>query len=197
MTDRIDSDLKNYLSGERKGLQEGDRQKTGYPSTEELYLFITDQLDGAALDRMITHLKNHPADQALVSKARGLLSDEVTAEGQKVPYETIQRAKSLMGEKAKLTCPHCGKPITPFKKPAQKQLFWNTVWLSLGVIAFALSFVFRQYFLQFLALTLLFGVKWIVDQKAAKTQILIYKALKEEEHGANHSRDLHRTSSRL
>ena len=195
--DRIDSDLKNYLSGALKGLGGADRQKAEYPSTEDFYLFITDQLGGEALDKMVSHLKNHPADQTLVLKARNLLSNEKAAEEGKVPYTAIQRAKSLMGGKAGLTCPHCGKPITPFNKPARNQFLWNVVWLFSGVIAFALSFVFRQYFLQFLVLTLLFGVKWMVDQKAAKTQILIYKALKEEERGANHSRDLHRTSSRL
>ena len=46
--------------------------------------------------------------------------------------------------------------------------------------SFALSFVFRRYFMQFLVVTVLAGVKWVVEMRASKTQIMIYRALAEE-----------------
>lgn len=99
----------------------------------------------------------------------------------KVPQRALKGAKNLMGSQRSAACPHCGKAITPFKKPVFAQALWNGLWLAGMLVSFLLSFVFGRFFLQFLAATLLFGVKWIVDQKAMRTQILIYKALQEEQ----------------
>ena len=115
------------------------------------------------------------------AKARKIYEQSAQAEGEKVPQELIRKAKNLMNATRRVSCPHCGKGITPFKKPIVKQFFWNVIWLSGAVATFAFSFVFRRFFLQFLVAALLFGVKWIVDQKAARTQILIYKALNESD----------------
>ncbi len=96
-----------------------------------------------------------------------------------------------------IACPHCGKKITSFKKPLSRQYLWNALWLVTAAAGLGLSFVFKRYFLQFLVVSLLAGFKWIVDQKAMKTQILIYKALKEESESPSRSRDLHQHSTRL
>ena len=99
----------------------------------------------------------------------------------KVPQHALRGAKNLMGAQRSVACPHCGKAITPFKKPVSAQALWNGLWLLGMVVSFSLSFVFPRFFLQFLAAALLFGVKWIVDQKATRPQILIYKALLKED----------------
>jgi hypothetical protein len=65
----------------------------------------------------------------------------------------------------------------------------------LALISFGLSFVVRHYFMQFLAVTLLAGVKAIVDWRSAKTQILIYRALSAEPGPEQHR--LHQHSSHL
>ena len=189
--DMIDSDIKNFLAKERPDSALGNRPSAAYPTTEDLYLFITDELEGEAYSKMIAHLRSHPEDQGLVAKARELLAGGETA----VPRKAIEKAKGLVSEKAKLNCPHCGKQITPFRKPLKKQFFWSAVWLILAATSFGLSFVYRARFIQLTALAVLFGVKWIVDQRATKTQILIYKAMKEGE--TSEAKDLHHSSSRL
>ena len=118
---------------------------------------------------------------AKASKSRQIYERSSEAESQKVPVALIRKAKDLMNLSRQFVCPHCGKAITPFKKPISKQFLWNGVWLGGAVITFMLSFLFRRFFLQFLVVALLFGVKWIVDQKAMRTQVLIYKALKESD----------------
>ncbi len=112
---------------------------------------------------------------------------------EEVPEALLQSVKKLKLPAAGPLCPHCGKPITAFKKPLASQRVWNALWLSAAIAAFAMSFVFPRYFFQYVALTVLFGVKWIVDQRATKTQILIYKALQDD------SESFHRqhTPSRL
>ena len=120
------------------------------------------------------------------------IEEEVGRE--RVPARALERAKSLII--GRIACPHCGKGITPFKKPYLRQKFLNGLWLVFSCAMFGLSFVFPHYFMQFLALTALFGFKWIVDQRATKSQILIYKALKDE-HSLTGSRDLHNLPSHL
>ena len=112
-----------------------------------------------------------------------------------VPADLVQKAKDLVpGPRPSAACPHCGKPITPFKKaPAQAR--WNLLWLAAAGVSFALSFAVPRYFVQFLVVTLVCAFKWIVERRAMKTQILIYKALSEGE-GSEGSR-LHRHASRL
>ena len=119
---------------------------------------------------------------------------EQTVSAQEVPAEVLRKAKDLMGRR--ISCPHCGRAITPFKKPHSRQMLVNLLWLASAASMFLLSFVFPHYFFQFLVLTLLAGFKWIVEQRSSKTQILIYKALKEEESGSR-LKDLHKSPSRL
>ena len=52
------------------------------------------------------------------------------------------------------------------------------IFLVVAIIAFALSFIFSRYFLQFLTATIVFGIKWIVDSKSTKTLIMINEAWK-------------------
>lgn len=64
-------------------------------------------------------------------------------------------------------------------------------WLIGAGIAFILSFIFSRYFLQFLILTLLMGIKWIFSTGGSKTVIMIYEAWKrkgrEDIHNRTHS----------
>jgi hypothetical protein len=98
-----------------------------------------------------------------------------------LPAGLAQKAKDLVpGKSSKsVPCPHCGKAITPFKKSPASIEAW--LWLAAAAMAFAASFMVPRYFMQFLAVTLLCGFKAITDLRARKTQVLIYKALQDEE----------------
>lgn len=54
-------------------------------------------------------------------------------------------------------------------------------WLFSGLFFFALSFVFRHYFLQFLALSVILGFKWVMEGEGAKRVIMIFKGIQEKE----------------
>ena len=54
------------------------------------------------------------------------------------------------------------------------------LFLLLTILCFTLSFILSRYFLQFLAATVLFGIKWIIDSKTTKTLIMINEAWKKE-----------------
>ena len=68
--------------------------------------------------------------------------------------------------------------VKKFKKRKLKIMKKINVYLILAIISFGLSFVFRDYFVQFLTATLLLGIKWITDAKSTKMLIMIYEAWK-------------------
>ncbi len=177
--DILDNEIREFLSRNRS-LAGRERHEDVFPTAEELYLFVTDALDEKALQRMLNYLRNHPEDYELVKKARELLQRGAESESQEVPRRLLMKAGNLMGRQEALSCPHCGKPITPFRKGASRSLAMSALWLGASAASFTLSFVWPRYFFQWLVLALFFGFKWAVDQRARKTQILIYKALQEE-----------------
>jgi hypothetical protein len=146
------------------------------------------------MDKLDQKLKSHLAAQndAAMAKKLNELEREGVPEGPAVPRTLKHRVKGFFKDKHRADCPHCGKPITPFKKPVKRLALTSLLWLGLSLLGFGLSFVFPHYFMQCLALGVLAGAKWIVDQRALKTQILIYKALQEEKetvperHGLEH-----------
>ncbi len=188
--DNIDSTLKTWLENETAKRPPSDDAL----STEELYSFIADELDEACYREVFAKIRGSAENQALVAKAREMLASADTGEAV-VPLAPLAKAKALVGAKTAL-CPHCRKPITPFKTPLKTQRLLNFVWLAAAMLCFGLSFAFKRYFFQCLVAAALLGVKWIVDARAIKTQILIYKALSDDT-PERHSRDLHRHSGRL
>lgn len=54
----------------------------------------------------------------------------------------------------------------------------KNVWIIAAVLFFAFSFIFRAYFFQFLALTVIFAAKWIMDSRNTKLLITIHEAWK-------------------
>ncbi|OGW75846.1 MAG: hypothetical protein A2Z72_04265 [Omnitrophica bacterium RBG_13_46_9] len=54
----------------------------------------------------------------------------------------------------------------------------KNLWLIGAVLAFVLSFFVRPFFIQFLAASILLGVKWIFDSVNARILIMIYEAWK-------------------
>ena len=171
--DRTTAAIKAYC--ERSSFKLGSAERPGsYPTAETLAAFVDDRLNGAELERMLAYLGTNPDAQTLVIRIRELLATQHESLGQAVPPAVLDRAKSL------------GSGISGRRKPPQRP-YWM-VWLLLAIAAFAGSFLVPGRYVQFVAAGVLFGVKAIVDQKAAKTQIFIYKALEDAEKSHLHGR---------
>ena len=195
MPDKIEQLIKQYLESS-SGALSGQRENVNYPGITDLYRYLNDELAGGELERMLAFLRDNEEGQTLVRNARRLMQSEGGWENETIHPDDLRRARSLMsGPSKNALCPHCGKPITAVKKPLSAQRWTNLAWLTLAVGAFALSFVFRRTFMQFLVVTVLAGVKGLVEMRATKTQILIYKALSEEHDSQQHR--LHQHSPRL
>ena len=68
--------------------------------------------------------------------------------------------------------------VKTFKKRKSSVMKKTNVYLVLAIISFILSFVFRDFFVQFLTATLLLGIKWVSDAKSTKMLVMIYEAWK-------------------
>ncbi len=195
MTDPIEKEIREFLARKRASEGLGKRPKPGYPSEQDFYLYLTDKLDGRGLDEMLDHLTKNPDDQAFTASLRTAFGRIPEAEGQNVPEELLQSVRRRLPRRDSVPCPHCRKPLTPFKKPLGRQKLLNAFWIGAGLAFFILSFAERGHFIQWSVLGALCLLKWIVDSKATKTQVLIYKALSETD--GEKTRHLHRTESHL
>ena len=193
--DSIDKEIRELISRQRQASGPGKRALPDYPTERDFYLLVTGSLPEPELKKMLAHLGSHPQDQALVVTIRGLLARMAEAEKQAVPEDLLGAARSRIPQKEGLSCPYCQKPITPFKKPLGKQKLFNFLWLAAGLFFLGLSFWARHFFVQWSILGGLCLIQWIVDRKATKTQILIYKALSED--AGEKTRHLHRAESHL
>lgn len=97
-----------------------------------------------------------------------------------LPQKDKMRTESHLAE-----CYHCLDTLTAIYKGAKAlgnkrrlNLKREYMYLILAILCFASSFVFSRYFLQFLAATLILGMKWIVDSKTNRILIMIYDAYK-------------------
>ena len=54
-------------------------------------------------------------------------------------------------------------------------------WFFLALSFFAFSFIVRHYFLQFLAISVVLGFKWVMEGEGAKRVIMIFKGIQEKE----------------
>ena len=195
MVDKIEALIKKYLEN-KVNPTGGTREDADYPTPLDLYRYVHQQLIGSEFERMLSFLRHNKDGQELVLRAREIMQDDEEWKKESVRPELIQDAKALMGKKTKeVHCPHCGKKITPFKTPPLSQKWRNLAWLFLAVASLGMSFIFRRYFIQCLVVTTLAGVKCIVEMRATKTQILIYKALSDQDPSEQHR--LHTHSSHL
>lgn len=175
--DKTEALLKRYYASKAPELSKGIRP-TDVPDAATLHAFLEDRLSGSALSKMLEALRADAELQELVLELRRLRGLEGESERVSVPGGALERARAL------------GAGLSR-RKLAPKRSYWG-VWLALSIACFALSFWLAPYFIQWTAAGVLFGVKAIVDQRAAKTQVLIYKALEESEKS-----HLQRPSSRL
>ena len=178
--DTLEKEIKNFINQERRASGLGMRDSALYPTETDFYLFLTDQLEGRDLEKMLNHLKTYPEDQLVVLTARRLFLQMSEAEKEAVPPGLLNRIRSGIPSKQSVDCPHCHRAITPFKKPLSRQKLLNLLWLAAGITLFSLSFFNRRFFIQWVVMGALCIAKWIVDQKTTKTQIMIYKALSED-----------------
>ncbi len=66
-------------------------------------------------------------------------------------------------------------------KQSQKNKRSELKWLIAALFLFALSFLFKKYFLQFLVAATVLGFKWVMEGEAGRRAIMIFKGIQKPE----------------
>lgn len=114
-------------------------------------------------------IKTHPKESELAD----YLSNVLTGEARNRIEDHIACCNDCL---ASAVSAH--ESVKAFKNRKAKGMKKINIYPVLAIISFILSFVFRQYFVQFLTATLLLGIKWIADAKSTKMLVMIYEAWK-------------------
>ena len=92
-----------------------------------------------------------------------------------VPVKIRKRAKSL-------------NPAYAGKEHKLISYLKKKIWFTLSLSSFIASFFVPRYFLQFLALAVILGLKWVFNKETTRTLIMVYNAWKK--HDKDGKRDL-------
>lgn len=133
------------------------RRSAGFPSTEEYHAFVTGEMKGEALERMLAYLREHPEERDFIASARGAVGNLERRDLPRPPARWIRDARRL-----------ASKPAASAPKAA--------VWGLLALGAFALSFAFPRFFIQFLALAVVMGLRWAFEALPRRTQIFVQRS---------------------
>lgn len=128
----------------------------------DYYRYVAGEMKDGEEAAFVRYLASNKDAQDVVLMAQALLRETPKA----YPQVPLEWKKGVQ------------KKTVPAGWPGQ---FWAGVWFFLMFVMFTLSFMVHRYFMQFLAAALLCGIKAMLDYKAAKTQILIYKAMESGE----------------
>jgi len=122
---------------------------------------LSSYLDERLSDAERKKIEEHIAD-CNICLGTLLVAYESQGSGKKCPAILKDKIKNRLGLKQ------------PKKRPELK-------WLFAGLFFFILSFIFRHYFLQFLAISVILGFKWAMEGESAKRVIMIFKGIQEKE----------------
>ncbi len=161
MKNNIEELIKRHL--EAKMTNEKDTSSKGCPTELELSDFAQGRLSGEKQHLLIGHVADCSHCLYLLK-----LVEEAGEEAQAGPDapspEALSRARNVMPAGPK-------RPILSYK------------WTILAIISFALSFMVKKYFLQFLTLTIIFSLKWIFAAVSTRTLIMVYQAWRKKDKG--------------
>lgn len=84
-------------------------------------------------------------------------------------------------QKASVECPEFLKQKLKIRFGLkEKRKRTDLKWLIAGIVFFILSFVFKRYFLQFLAVSVILAFKWVMEGEGAKRAIMIFKGIQKD-----------------
>ena len=153
--DKIDSLIKKHLISNAAGA--GLKRSRRCPSEAELSAYLQGLVSKEKNDSISRHISRCLFCLDLIEQAsRRHMSIRETGPSK----ELIKQAKAIAEKQA----------------PVGFRQFKKHLWLIGTIISFSLSFILPKYFLQFLILTLILGIKWALDTANTRTLIMIQES---------------------
>jgi len=168
--DRIEKLIKRYLKSEI-GLDKADKTP-GCPDEQALSEYLNRTLS----EEKYRYIENHIAGcgfclSQLDIASQAQLMDKQQSFGS-VPRELIDKTKASINTYRDAN----NSKINKLRKK-------GSIFFLLGaVLSFGLSFIFPKYFMQFLVVTLILGVRWAFESKNGRTMIMVFNSWRNHSH---------------
>jgi len=163
-----DKELNNMLSGYYSKRKEVPERGAACPSTEALDKYVSGLLKPDELYSISGHVKGCDYCSEIVEGALLCSAYEKYIKFDEVPVKVKERAKSL-------------NPSYKKKEYAVMDLIKSNVWLIISLFSLAASFFAPRYFLQFLILAVIFGLKWVFNKESTRALIMVYNTWKKHD----------------
>lgn len=168
--DKIQELIRAYL---RKNLDSSLQSRTEHCPDENTVLdYVHQKLDDRESRLMEDHLAqcNYCLSQLSIAfeaqKTGGMTHCPIP------PVEGIEKAKGLVGHDKRSLDERMTK-----QRKMRKNLF-----LAGALIAFTLSFFIHRYFMQFLVVTLILGLRWALESENARTLVMVIDSWRKHSH---------------
>ncbi len=171
-TEKMDDMLKVYFSRQKHAPEKG----VDCPSAEILEKYVSGALKPNELYDVRNHIRscdfcNELIEGALLYSAYGKHINLDT-----VPDKVRNKAKSL-------------HPAYKTKENKIMNNFKRNIWLIVSLTSILASFFIPRYFIQFLILAVIFGLKWVFNRENTRALIMIYNAWKKHDKDADKELD--------
>jgi len=175
--DRVDEILRKLLA------EKGSKARTGAvcPSDQELIQLGSGTLPLDVRDKLVDHTADCPDCTARLGAILAL--DEAPSRPESTDNVSKTRTQSMdrlpnVDPKSRLPGESTAQRWNAFKTQLAKH-----AWLVVSIAFLGLSFFVPRYFVQFIVLTILFGLKWVFDTATTRQMIMIYEAWKDKKEG--------------
>lgn len=168
--DKIEQLIKEYLKGQA---DLGSAEKTLDCPDE---LILVEYLKGSPDKEKCQSIEHHLAgcgfclsQLALASQAQAM---DTQGSFDSVPQALVDKAKSFLGVHRN------PRGLSRDKARMRKSVFF----LAGAAIFFILSFIFPRYFIQFLVVTLILGIRWALESDGGRTLIMVLDSWRRHSH---------------
>lgn len=165
---KLNDMLKRYFSK----LIDVPEKNANCPTVEEIYKYVSGTLEPGDLYNVSSHVKSCKYCNEIIEGALLYSAYEKHIGLDKVPDRIKERAKSL-------------NPAHKTRMSKIMDYLKRNTWFMLSLSSLIGSFFISEYFLQFLILAVLFGLKWIFNKESTRALIMIYNAWKRHDKEAD------------
>jgi len=166
--DKTERLMKEYL-----GQNLNKTEKTAHCLDEQALMdYFSHKLGPEACQNIESHLADCGFCLSQLSLILEAYDIHKRGKGEKVPEESIQKAKALLKDNQGI-----GHNKMNRKRRIKKNLF-----LLGAIIFFVISFLVPRYFLQFLVVTLILGMRWAFESEGGRTLIMVIDSWRRRSH---------------
>lgn len=165
---KLNEMLSAYYSKQAEGRREVPEKSANCPPIETLGKYVSGTLESAELYNISSHIKSCKFCNEVVEGA--------------LLYSAYEKQINLGTVSGKIK--EKAKSLNPFYKTRRRKIMdylKRNSYLMLSLASLVASFFVSRYFMQFLILATILGLKWVFNKESTRTLVMIYNAWKKRD----------------